>query len=461
MAKIDFNEIQKVSINDLILDTQNPRLNEQPDENACIHAILNGKEQDIINLAKDIADNDLYPERIIASQHPSLPNKWIVRDGNRRIAAIKLLHEPRKAPPAIASKFEEISKKLHNFPSKVNITVFKSESDLLRFLHLKHTGKNDGVGQVEWGAISKALYSEKTGERNQNIKALNLLRWAVENKIIHTFDDNFPISTLADRLMSKERLYQIGFELQGNQIKLIKEPTSTINKVKHIIVDIQSGNLDSRGLNAAEAQKEYIDKLCEIYGDGTIKEEISTLESNKPMRDNTNQVQEPKEDSLDEDNVPPPKPSQRPIPENQQDRKKLFIRNRVPFSIPIEERKAAKILAELKSIEIKSLPIAAAMLLRSLIEYATEYYLRNNSIICSDTRFAPKVRKCAEHMLQNNKITTNKKLVLEKRMSNEGDMMNVNTLHAYVHSPNFHPDYQTLNAFWDEIEFYVTECWNT
>ncbi len=461
MAKMEFRTIEKVSINDLLLDIHNPRLDEQPDEKACIKAILNGNEQEILNLARDIAEKGLYPEAIIVSRHPDMPKKWVVRDGNRRITAIKLLHDPSKATPALRPKLESIIKTSSNFPSKLTVTTCDNEDEILRFLHLKHTGKNEGVGQVEWGAIAKAIYSEKTGERNSNIKALNLLRWAKENGIFE-LDDEFPISTLADRLMSKERLLQIGFELNGDNVTLVKDPVSTLNKVKQIIADLRDKTEYSRSLNGAEEQKRYVDSLCVRYGDGDLKVDITSANNITANSAGIN-TQEQGDSKLDSGaempNVPAvPKPM--PVPPNPQDRKKLFIKGRVPFSIPSGQTKALKILAELKLIETTATPIAAAMLLRSFIEYATEYYIDKNEIKATDTRFAPKVRKCAEHMFNNGKIDANKKLLLEKRMSNEGDMFNVNTLHAYVHSPNFHPDYQTLNAFWDEIEFYVRECWS-
>lgn len=336
MAKVNFYEIKDVSINDLLLDTQNPRLNEQPDEKACIQAILNGRESQILNLARDIADKGLYPEVIIVSKHPDIPNKWRVRDGNRRITAIKLLHDPSRSTTAIRPKLEEITKTLTNYPLELNVLTCDDENAILRFLHLKHTGINEGVGQVEWDAFTKAIYSEKTNSPNSNIKAINLLRWAKESGGID-FDDSFPISTLSDRLMSKERLLQIGFELDGDKPLLVKEPISTLNKVRQIITDLKSGIHTSRSLDSAADIKRYVDGLCEKYGDGLPPPDMPT-DGNKGGANpgassggegnasgaGTNGGNQPPVTPPAPQPTPNPEPPSKPVPQNPQDRPKLF-----------------------------------------------------------------------------------------------------------------------------------------
>lgn len=465
MAKMEFKTIEKVSINDLLLDIHNPRLDEQPDEKACIKAILNGNEQEILNLARDIAEKGLYPEAIIVSRHPDMPKKWVVRDGNRRITAIKLLHDPSKATPALRPKLESIIKTSSNFPSKLTVTTCDNEDEILRFLHLKHTGKNEGVGQVEWGAIAKAIYSEKTGERNSNIKALNLLRWAKENGIFE-FDDEFPISTLADRLMSKERLLQIGFELNGDNVTLVKDPVSTLNKVKQIIADLRDKTEYSRSLNGAEEQKRYVDSLCAKYGDGDLKVDTAAQSASVQVSGGTSNVKPQSQNNEEqggksaESSIKTPTIKTVSVPPNRQDRNKLFNKSKVSFRIPLSETKASRILSEIHSLNVKDNPIATAMLLRTLIEYATNYYILTKVPNFPKEDFVPRIRKTAEHMFSEQKISQEQLELIKKYTLNEGSILHMTTLHKYVHSTHFHPEHQTLNAFWDEIEFYVRECWS-
>ena len=260
-----FDRIKNISINNLLLDVTNPRIQEQPDERGCIEAILHGREGQMLKLMKDIAENGLYPEAIIVSPHPEYEKKWIVRDGNRRITALKLLHDPSKAPQAVRTQIQKIVSKFNNFPKVLDCETCKDEKYILRFLQIKHTGVNEGIGQIEWGPLAKATYNESIGNPDPNIKGLNLLRWASENGQI-SYDDDFKVTTLSGRVMTKDRLVRIGFDLIGDKVVLIKDLDTTLKKVRRIISDIASDVKTSRNLETSEQQNEYIEQLCLEYG---------------------------------------------------------------------------------------------------------------------------------------------------------------------------------------------------
>ena len=138
MPKIKFNYLSNISINDLFLDNDNPRISSQLDEKSCVAAILKNNESKMLNLAEDIAKNGLHAENIIVSkpEDDSSGTKWIVRDGNRRIAAIKLLNEPGKAPEILREKLSKITKQYDNFPTTVNCVEYPDENyELLPFVN--------------------------------------------------------------------------------------------------------------------------------------------------------------------------------------------------------------------------------------------------------------------------------------------------------------------------------------
>ena len=458
MPKIKFNYLSNISINDLFLDNDNPRISSQLDEKSCVAAILKNNESKMLNLAEDIAKNGLHAENIIVSkpEDDSSGTKWIVRDGNRRIAAIKLLNEPGKAPEILREKLSKITKQYDNFPTTVNCVEYPDENYLVRFLQLKHGGMNDGVGQVGWGPVAKAIYSEKNNEIDPNIKALNLLRWAKENGNID-FDDNFQITTLADRIMSRENLRRIGFKLDKDNVVLIGDASATLNKVSRIISDIYNGHKNSRNLDTADQQRQYIDELCAQYGEGTATQANSggQTATDSSINQQNNQISIPGAASTTTIRAFRP-------PTGPQHRKRIFYRGRIGFTVPDSQVKARTILSEINSLDTSKNPLAAAMLLRGLIELSTYNYIKVNSISITnkDDSFAKMIRKCAQHMYNSSKINKSKLLLIEKHMTNPLDIMHINTLNAYMHDPSYHPDYLTLNAFWDEIEFYVQECWS-
>lgn len=441
-----------ISVNDLFLDIYNPRISSQQDEKSCIGTILHMNEEHILNLAEDIAKNGLRAEDILVSKQGggSIENKWIVRDGNRRITAIKLLSDPGKAPDKrLMDKFSKIKTRHNNFPTSVECTEYTDERELLEILYLRHGGANDGVGQIEWGAVAKAKYSEKIGETNPNIKTLNLLRWAGNYGNIE-FNDNFAITTLS-RIMSQENLMRMGFDLNGDNIKLVGDADIALKIVKRIIGDIENGVATSRTLDTVDHQKDYIDSLCKEYGDNSPK--VASGTGVKATAANTKPTQTGKSGGGNS-------PQTRQIPQNPKDRKRIFPRGLISFNVPATEKKVRAILAEIKGLRTDNNPIAVSMLLRTLIELSTDYYINNNKIPVNKPYIADKIKQCAAHMKSAGKIDNNREALISKSMSSTHDIFHISTLHGFVHSGNSFPDFQKINTYWDGIEFYVKECWS-
>lgn len=447
-----------ISVNDLFLDTDNPRISSQQDEKSCIETILNMNEDHILNLAKDIAKNGLRAEDIIVSRQggDSTGNKWIVRDGNRRITSIKLLSDPSKAPNKILhDKFSKIKEQYNNFPTSVECAEYTDEKELLEVLYSRHGGANDGVGQIEWGAVAKAKYSEKIGENNPNIKTLNFLRWA-ENYGNIEFDDNFAITTLS-RIMSQENLRRMGFDLNGDNIKLVGNADIAFKIVNQIISDIKNGIATSRTLDTVKHQKDYIDRLCNQYGENLAPAALPTgghaIQGNKAQQSQAGQSNVVNKNSVTHS-----------IPKNPKDRLKLFPRGRISFTVPANQKKAHAILAEIKSLKTDENPIAVSMLLRAFIELATEYYIAKNKITFNKPKpkfitIVEKIKECAKHMKSVNKIDNKQENLINKCMSNAQDVLHISTLNSFVHADYSFPDHKTINTYWDGIEFYVKECW--
>jgi hypothetical protein len=50
--------------------------------------------------------------------------------------------------------------------------------------------------------------------------------------------------------------------------------------------------------------------------------------------------------------------------------------------------------------------------------------------------------------------------VVIARSRDGNGILSTKTLHKYVHSTDFHPNYQILNSLWDEIGSFVAACWH-
>lgn len=86
---------KEIRVTDILLDTGNYRTGKQDDQREAIKALIEEQKHKLVNLAKDIIENGLSPlETVMVYAVPGEKNRYIVVEGNRRIAAIKLVTQP-------------------------------------------------------------------------------------------------------------------------------------------------------------------------------------------------------------------------------------------------------------------------------------------------------------------------------------------------------------------------------
>jgi hypothetical protein len=160
-SNINFIEVK---IPNLLLDPLNARLPERL-RGANDKEVLNWMLADatLIDLMASIAENGFFPgEPIIGIADGK---NYIVIEGNRRLAAIKLLNNPELAtvsPKSVLSLSEEAAK-LNHIPQKVWIYVVSGRHEVENYLGFRHV-----TGVKQWPVISKARYLNHLYEQKED-----------------------------------------------------------------------------------------------------------------------------------------------------------------------------------------------------------------------------------------------------------------------------------------------------
>jgi hypothetical protein len=131
-----------VKVTGLELDPLNPRMPGIA-QNLSMRDIVAAliEHEEVYGLAKSIVDfGGLYPsERLIVVEENG---EKVVVEGNRRLAALKLLHSPDVAPPNWVEKFRNLSNKLDpHLIEKVEIVTAPSRAAAARVIVARHTGE--------------------------------------------------------------------------------------------------------------------------------------------------------------------------------------------------------------------------------------------------------------------------------------------------------------------------------
>jgi hypothetical protein len=148
----------------VILDPANPRL---PDgtssDREAINRLLDDGADALTALARDMAKTG-------QSNPAELPiaikdgNKYLILEGNRRFAALKLLKDPALADNEEHQKFFRRAAALGTPPKTVFTVVVPNREAADRWIVFRHTGENNGVGVKRWSAGQTATHRRRANK---------------------------------------------------------------------------------------------------------------------------------------------------------------------------------------------------------------------------------------------------------------------------------------------------------
>ena len=139
-----------VPVDNLHFDFLNPRFAsiqfDKSNEKEVIDLMI--KEENLDDLAISIADQGFFlGEPLLAYQNDG---KLIVAEGNRRLAAVKVLKYPKLTD---RKSFHQIAENASQKTDEVPCLIFSSRDETLGYLGFKHI-----TGNKKWVALEKAIY---------------------------------------------------------------------------------------------------------------------------------------------------------------------------------------------------------------------------------------------------------------------------------------------------------------
>lgn len=146
----------KIHLDNLKFDSQNPRLPTRlqgvTDERQIIDYMV--KFGNIIELMLSIAETG-YSEAEPLLVVKDADGRYIVVEGNRRLAALKLLNNPKLTKIRINS-IEAVISEARHLPKDIPVIQYDERRDVLDYLGYRHI-----TGVKDWGALEKARYLDQ------------------------------------------------------------------------------------------------------------------------------------------------------------------------------------------------------------------------------------------------------------------------------------------------------------
>ncbi len=220
--------IQKIELEKIINWSENPRHAIGNNETDTLKKLFDAVgTQYMLNLAEDIQKHGLLGNQQIVVVYSESIKKYVVYEGNRRVAAIKWLMNPEKfnfLDKATIDKAKRIAK---NADIIDTLECYVTDEDEAFFIMERvHSGEDKGRGTKEWGAREKDTFQV----RRNNVKNLSYLIDFYVRKYYEGLDITTILSfTTIQRIFNNREIRKtIGLDIAN-------EDTFTIDRIKLVI----------------------------------------------------------------------------------------------------------------------------------------------------------------------------------------------------------------------------------
>ena len=442
----------QLDADELLLDLENPRISRATSQREALQKIIEDQDVKLVVLAESIVTDRLNPmDRWLVLKSTAERGKYVVLEGNRRLAAIRILHKSAvmndlevRAP--VKKQLLELSDQF-DLKSIEPIDCFEvtERSEATTWINQRHTGENKGRGIVDWSGVATARFRG----RDPALQALDLVisHGSLSDEEKELIEGWFPISTL-DRLLSTPAVRsKIGVDISDTKLITDLPPTEVIKPLRRMVLDLVTQTVNVTGLKSKDQMINYVSKLGRDL----------------PKLSKRTGTTKPVDEWTDPDftgTTPKPKPKPKPRPPV---RKTLIPRDSY---LTVSNPKIAEIVKELRSLQLAEYPHAISVLFRVFLEQSVDHYLTAQGIPLvtktgggdKDKTLRKKVGDAIAHMVKNG-VPKKDLAGVEKGIDDKNSPLYVETLHLYVHNRFYSPSERDLKVAWDNSRLFFERIW--
>lgn len=413
-----------IPIGQLLLDTHNPRHEPVSTQRETILSLIATERQKLVVLANDIVEYGISPIDLLLVIKKDAKNYTVV-EGNRRLAAIRLLANPDLADGTVIETQMKRVAALGDGPSEIECAVVTSRKDAEHWMGLRHGGEAGGAAVVRWNTLAANRFSHKPG--TQAAKAITLLE---------AIDESYPENEVMKDLIIKvaaKRLTTLG--------RLAGDPSFRA----HAAMTEANGSL-TFGF-PADALQEFFEH---ILGDLAADVGVSQLKSKEQRREYLGGTPTPEKSAA----------LTTPLPLNASPASKATTRRtRRRTSKPDKplkmleagnlEAKTRAILSEFRKLDADKSPNTVAILTRVILEFTVDQFIKDKGLNPAKD-LKGRVRQCLGKIDPTNKAR--KYQAVRAGLSDGNSVFAVKTLHGFVHNPHFQADGNTVRVIATNLE---------
>jgi len=432
---------KKIELVDLEVNTDNYRFEPMASQKDAIDRMIDNQGYKLYNLAKDMIKFGPSPiELVLVMPTSKDKTKFTVLEGNRRVIALKLASNPdlieNPEKSALKEKFRTLHESNRNkLIKELYCVVCDSPAEADRWIKLKHTGENEGIGTVSWNAQQKERFEAEVGNKTSlAIQVIKILQNStdVPDDIKSRLKD-LPTSSV-NRLVSDPDVRKLlGFDVVNGVIWSAISEKEVVKGLKQMVEDLLDPTFNVKKIYTKEDRAKYIKNF------NPASKPDTTVKATKPWSPIPNIITP---------TAPKPYPAYR----------KVLIPKK--FLIKIKNSKVNKIYHEFQKLNVYNFTNAAAVLFRVFVESSIDCYMKEHGMSTKDKTnrnltLQEKVNQVINDLEAKGVIEKSEYKGIRSEVNDKNGILGIDTLHAYVHNPNFSAHPKNLTTAWDNIEKFM------
>lgn len=449
--------VQRVAVENLLIDLQNPRYDPRANQREAITTIAHDQGVKLANLAEDIVDKGLNPSELPLVTPSGDGSTFIVLEGNRRIAALKLLASPSllasiALSEGIAKRYKELHEKSKGaIPKEIECAVLSRE-DANHWIYLRHTGENEGVGVVTWDGVQTHRFrgASPAFQAIEFVKSSDYLDETTKKKL-----PKISITNIERILGTPEARRLLGVDVKDRQLILKTPEEEAIPRLASVVADVANKRITVSDIETKE------DRI-------TYAQEVAARPLPKPSAGASGTT-------MDKSTGPvsgtTPSAATKRIPP---DRKTVIPKR---FSLAIAQPRINRIYHELQKLNLVQFVNCCAVMFRVFVELSIDDFAQRHhislkairkpklsssgstSVSSRDMTLRRKLSTVADYLTANNLCTKPELRGVRALLANRDHVLSVDSLNAYVHNKDYSPTPVDLKTKWDNLQVFIERIW--
>ena len=444
----------ELEVGELLLDVENPRIGSADTQAEALEAIVELDSSHFKNMMRSIKEHGLDPgDSFYVLQSEEEESAYVVVDGNRRLAALKVLNDPTilQGTTLGANLIKQIAKVAEGFNperTKVLSAVLFDNRDIANEWILRRHGRSmEGEGRISWGPLEiERFKKERTTldvidfvERNSTFSD------DIWRQVKHSVE-NAPnvLRRLIDSRCGREWLGVTVKNVDGAKVPFFdRDPEFVVTLLSRLFADIDGKKVDTRSLNKAQDIEDYFDALPdELHPSDTprgqlqsFKDAVVPVTAGRPRLSKVAGAQTKKDKTV---KTSPPRATLAP--------------SRHPFAQPATE-KGKQLLREAAKVRLRDFPLGSAYILRSFLEHTVDVYMTQEKIpfFENSKQLELKLRadRVIKHLVANKRAEMKHLKGVNRTLTSNSDPASIQALNDYHHDQYQVPAVDVLRNAWE------------